>query len=117
MSEHPDVSATEKADPREGAGGLGWRAASYAALIGAVLCAFALHGHLSAPNDGDYVTGSLKLFQLVVLQALACGAGVLFGVFEIARPYTERDRWSGIALWANALFALLSFSLLFLTRS
>jgi hypothetical protein len=67
-------------------------------LLAAVLCAFAMREWRGIDQHGDYVTGFAGVFALLVAQALT--------------PAEHRDRWSGVALWANVLFAMIAVAML-----
>jgi hypothetical protein len=56
------------------------------------------------------------LFALLAGQAVTSGAGVLFGLLEYTRPVGERDRWTGVALWANVALGFGVSALLFFSR-
>ncbi len=97
--------------------GVGWRVASLVALGLAMLCAAALYQLLSAPRDPDWVSGAAKFFALLTAQGLTCLAGVVFGMLEMNRPFEQRDRWNGMVMWANVLFAFAMLSWLTLSRA
>jgi hypothetical protein len=99
-------------DARAWIPGSGWRAASLIALLAAVLCAFAMREWRGIDRHGDYVTGFAGVFALLAAQAITCGAGILFGLAEAIGPAEHRDRWSGVALWANVLFAMIAVAML-----
>jgi hypothetical protein len=114
MSAEPEDQA-----PREPAHdtGLGWRAASLWALGLAMICAAGLYDELSGPRDPDWVTGAALFFALLLAQGVTCIAGIIFGMLEMHRPFEQRDRWNGLAMWANVLFAFGVVSWITLWRS
>ena len=83
----------------------------------AVMCAFGLDTLLSPPRDSDWVTGAMKFFALIAAQMVTSGAGVVLGLLEFTRPMEERDRWTGVALWANVALAFGVSAWLLLSRS
>jgi hypothetical protein len=93
-----------------------YRAGGWAAFGLALLCAMGIDRLLTPPRNPDWVTGTLELFALLATQAVTSGAGVLFGLLEYTRPVGERDRWTGVALWANVALAFGVSALLFLSR-
>lgn len=108
--------ANSPEDPEVHDTGAGWRAASLWALAVAGLCFLGLRAVMRTPHNGDWVTGAFNFFAMLALQGTFCALGVLFGVLELARPYEQRHRWSGAALWANVLLILGIVSWLMLTR-
>jgi hypothetical protein len=93
-----------------------YRAAGWAAFGLAFLCAMGIDRLLTPPRNPDWVTGTLEFLALLASQAVTSGAGVLFGLLEYTRPVGERDRWTGVALWANVALGFGVSALLFLSR-
>jgi hypothetical protein len=94
----------------------GYRAAGWAAFGLALLCAMGIDRQLTPPRDPDWVTGALNFFALLAAQGVTSAAGVLFGLLEYTRPSHERDRWTGVVLWANVVLAFGVSALLILSR-
>jgi hypothetical protein len=113
-----DPEGRPEAEPQVGASEplKAYRVAGWAAFGLAFLCAMGIDRLLTPPRNPDWVTGTLELFALLAAQAVTSGAGVLFGLLEYTRPVSERDPWTGVALWANVALAFGVSALLFLSR-